>query len=372
MNIAPNLPALPQIPDPKISNEPGDAAKVAQQFEAVLLQQLISVMRNTAKSGGLMSDSGASGQYLAMLDQALADQIAEGGGIGLARTFVTALDGGEDGEAETSSLGIGSRSLSMPLGPRAQSLRPTPTLAGATKRLAQAAYGLAARDGGKQWGREGTLTAADLGGTTVAAPAGEAAHFAVEDAQGYHESYKCNLFALEAARRAGFQVPLVARARGLGYPTSNTVTEDASDGSLRDNWATVVSPERVEQLTSMLERGEVALLLSGHGEDGRHGHMAVVEKIHAVKLGAHGEIDRIEFDGYEARVGGAEHLTRRTWNRQGQGLDQRLARNGFGNIEILALRPAEERQGREIPAQSPLTRSRLESPSSSSAPRSIP
>jgi hypothetical protein len=372
MNIAPNLPALPQISDSRTGSESGDAAKVAQQFEAVLLQQLISVMRNTAKSGGLMSDNGASGQYLAMLDQALADQIAEGGGIGLARTFVTALDGDEDDEAAASTLGVGLRSLSMPLGPRAQSLRPTPTLSGATQRLAHAAYGLAARDGGKQWGREGTLTTADLGGSTATAPAGGTAHFAVDDAQGYHDSYKCNLFALEAARRAGFQVPLVARARGLGYPTSNTITEDAADGNLRDNWATVVSPERVEQLTSMLDRGEVALLLSGNGQDGRHGHMAVVEKIHAVKLDAHGEIERIEFDGYEARVGGAEHLTRRTWNRQGQGQDQRLARNGFGNIEILALRPAVASQPPETPGLSALTQSRLDSRSSSAAPRSIP
>jgi hypothetical protein len=66
-----------------------------------------------------------------------------------------------------------------------------------------------------------------------------------------------------------------------------------------------------------------------------------VERIHRLDVDANGDVTHIEFDGYEARVDGAEHLTRRSWNRSGSGEDKRLARNGFGSIQLLSLRPAE-------------------------------
>jgi hypothetical protein len=97
-----------------------------------------------------------------------------------------------------------------------------------------------------------------------------------------------------------------------------------------------------------LERGELGLMLTGSGTGGRHGHMAVVERVHDVQLDEHGEVTRIVFDGYEARVDGAEHLVRRTWNRQGSGTDSKLARNGFAAIELLALHRAKDPQAPEI------------------------
>jgi len=377
MIVAP--PVVPEAPLPdalsaRAAKDAGSRVQVAQQFEALLVRQLLSVMRSTAKTGGLASSSGASGQYLSMMDESLADQIAEGGGIGLARMFVGAM-GGDERDVPSISSGLGvtiAPSTTAGTAAGAQPLTPPPAgLSGATARLAHAAYGMAAREGGKQWAREGTLTPADLASPVATAAAGGVAHFAVRDAQGFRDNYKCNLYALEAARRAGFQVPLVARAQGWGFPTSNTITEDAADGQLRDQWADVVSPEHAAEVTGQLERGEAAVLLSGAGEDGRHGHMAVVERIHKISVGKDGRIQRIEFGGYEARVDGAQHLTRRTWNLYGHGQDERRARNGFGRIEMLSLRQAKTGDPPEITNHFRAQASKLDSLSSSPAPRPI-
>jgi Rod binding domain-containing protein len=361
------------LPDASAAKDARSRADVAQQFEAVLVRQLLAVMRSTAKTGGLGSSSGASGQYLAMMDESMADQVAAGGGIGLARMFVGAMGGEADPPTVSPGLGVSFPQRNGTASAHAeQPLAPPPAgLMGATARLAQAAYHLAARDGGKQWAREGTLTPQDLS-SPIATPAdGGVARFSVLDAQGFRDNYKCNLYALEAARRAGFQVPLVARAQGWGFPTSNTITEDAADGQLRDGWADVVAPEHVQEVGRLLERGEAAVILSGGGDDGRHGHMAVVERIHSIKVGKDGRIQHIEFDGYEARVDGAQHLTRRSWNLYGHGQDERAARNGFGRIEMLTLRQARTGDPPEIPNNFRARASNLDSRLSSPAPRPI-
>jgi Rod binding domain-containing protein len=358
--------AAPNQADAKArAEDPENKARIdaARKFEGVLMQQLVQVMRNSAKSGGLGGSEGASGQYTSMFDDAIAEQMAAGGGIGLASSLIEAMGG----EAESLNslpsrpgLPMGNAVAPQGLAPSALSasqggLRPSrdvspplPGLAGATAKLAHAAYSISAPEGGKQWAREGTLTERDLASKIETQTTGGTARFAVKDAQGYRDAYKCNLFAFEAARRAGFEVPVINRDHGYGFPTSNNVTSDAQDGSLRGDWADVVPGSRIGELKGKLERGEVALMLSGSGSDGRHGHMAVVERIHDVQLDEKGEVQRIEFDGYEARADGAQHLTRRSWNRMGHGEDNKLARNGFGNIELLALRPAESAQAPEI------------------------
>jgi Rod binding domain-containing protein len=325
--------------------------EAARQFEGILMRQLLSVMRNTAKSGGMMNSSGASAQYMTMFDEAVADKMAEGGGIGLADSFVTALGGQPEAKLQAMP-GRVNTGMPKPQGGVERELQRSaatlPSLHGATARLAQAAYAISAPEGGKQWSRDGTLTERDLASDIETPTAGGIARFAVRDAQGYRDAYKCNLFAFEAARRGGFEVPVVARAHGYGFPTSNTVTQDAADGTLRGDWAEVVPTAQIGELKDKVARGEVALMLTGSGSDGRHGHMAVVEKIHEIELDADGAVKRIEFDGYEARVDGAQHLTRRSWNIKGNGADSKLARNGFGTIELLALRPAERPQAPEV------------------------
>jgi Rod binding domain-containing protein len=335
------------------SDDPALKAKqdAAKKFEGVLMQQLLSVMRQTAKSGGMGASDGASGQYTSMFDEVIADKLAEGGGIGLAKALMESF-GEDEQQALPAQTGQALNGLMLPSGMRRNDTPsvtpPLPGLRGATAKLAQAAYAISAPEGGKQWAREGTLTERDLASKIETQSSKGAQHFAVKEAGGYTDAYKCNLFAFEAARRAGFAVPVVNRDSGYGFPTSNSVTTDAQDGSVRGGWADVVSPQRLAELREKLDRGEVALMLSGSGSDGRHGHMAVVEKIHDVKFDKDGQVSRIEFDGYEARADGAQHLTRRSWNRKGHGEDSKLARNGFGQIQMLALRPSASPQTPEI------------------------
>ncbi|HEY6881825.1 MAG TPA: rod-binding protein [Polyangiales bacterium] len=334
--------------------------EAAKKFEGVLMQQLLNVMRQTAKSGAMGASDGASGQYTSMFDEVIADKLAEGGGIGLADAVMRSF--GEEPRQPLASEGKGALSgMGLPLRTR-DVTPPLPGLSGATAKLAQAAYAISAPEGGKQWAREGTLTTRDLGSSIETQSNKGVQRFAVQEAGGYTDAYKCNLFAFEAARRAGFAVPVINRDSGYGFPTSNAVTADAQDGSLRGDWADVVSPSRVGELKQKLERGEVALMLTGSGNDGRHGHMAVVEKIHDVQFDEHGAVSRIEFDGYEARQDGAQHLTRRSWNLKGHGEDSRLARNGFGRIELLALRPSATPQAPEIRLSEAIGRARGKTP----------
>jgi Rod binding domain-containing protein len=334
--------------------EPDRAAvtrqEAARKFEALLVQQLLSVMRQTAKSGGLGSASGASGQYLSMFDEVIADRMAEGGGIGLANTLEQAIGGAAGAQEATAALNTTSIQRGTPIATSSHGglTPPLPSLQGATARLAHAAYGMSAANGGKQWAKDGALSPVDLASNLETQSAQGTARFNVLDAQGFKDEYKCNLFALEAARRAGFEVPVVARPRGWGFPRPNTITEDAQDGSLKGDWAEVVKPEQVKELAQKLERGELAVMLTGSGSDGRRGHMAVVERIHNVELDKDGSVKRIDFDGYEARVDGAQHLIRRSWNRYGAGEDEPLARNGFGRIELLALKPASNPENPEV------------------------
>jgi len=336
------------------AQDPANRARIdaARKFEGILMQQLLQVMRNSAKSGGLGGADGASGQYTSMFDDAIAEQMAAGGGIGLAGTLIEAM-GGSAEDLQQVLPGQASSMLSASGGglPGSASLAVAPPIAnlrGANAKLAQAAYQISAPEGGKQWSREGTLTERDLASKLETSTKSGVARFAVKDAQGYKDAYKCNLFAFEAARRAGFEVPVVNREHGYGFPTSNTVTSDAADGNMKGGWAEVVPSSQIAELKGKLERGEAAVMLTGAGSDGRHGHMAVVERIHDVELDEKGELSRVVFDGYEARANGAQHLERRTWNRLGHGEDSKLARNGFGNIELLRLRPAQAAQAPEI------------------------
>jgi Rod binding domain-containing protein len=349
---APNI-APGQAEAKRRAEDPATKARIdaARKFEGILMQQLLQVMRNSAKSGGLGGSEGASGQYTSMFDDAIAEQMAEGGGIGLAGTLVEAMGGSAEdlqGLSGQLSSGLSASSGGLPMSASPSVAAPIASLRGATAKLAQAAYQISAPEGGKQWSREGTLTERALASKLETTTSGGVAHFAVKDAQGYKDAYKCNLFAFEAARRAGFEVPVVNREHGYGFPTSNTVTSDAADGSVKGGWAEVVPSSQIGELKNKLERGEAAVMLTGAGSEGRHGHMAVVERIHDVQLDEKGELSRIVFDGYEARADGAQHLERRTWNRLGHGTDDKLSRNGFGNIELLRLRPAQAAQAPEI------------------------
>lgn len=55
----------------------------AQQFEALLLKQMIDSMWSTVPKDGLLSGSSEESMYRDMLNEALATSIAEGRGVGV-------------------------------------------------------------------------------------------------------------------------------------------------------------------------------------------------------------------------------------------------------------------------------------------------
>ena len=72
--------------------------EAARQFESLLLQQLVSVMRQSA--GGTMDSSGAAGQYMSMFDEAIATHMSQGAGLGLQQMLVQTITG-EGGVGKT-------------------------------------------------------------------------------------------------------------------------------------------------------------------------------------------------------------------------------------------------------------------------------
>jgi flagellar protein FlgJ len=63
--------------------------KVAQQFEAIFLRQLLGTLEKTGGLGG--SSNGGAAVFRSMMVGALADGAAEGGGIGLADVVFKAM-----------------------------------------------------------------------------------------------------------------------------------------------------------------------------------------------------------------------------------------------------------------------------------------
>jgi Rod binding domain-containing protein len=323
---------------------PERAAQAARRFEGVLLQQMIQVLRKTTDAGGDES-SGASQQYLSMFDEVLAERLSDGGGIGLARVIGQALgaDPAMLGAVPTITPGRGgglSPLTQEPLAARFAAMRApfasAATYTGAAGALSSAAAEMSVGDAAQRWSRDGALTPADLASTfTTPTADGGVAAFNVRDANGFEGFYKCNLFALEAARRAGYAVPVQPRYQGWGYPNPDGVVRDAADGRLHEDWARVVTQEGEGSLVASGARGDRAFVLAGSGSLGHAGHMAVVERIRAVEYDAEGLVQRIVFDGWEARSTGAQHLEGRVWSRAGH--PSPGARNGLSQIEVLEL-----------------------------------
>lgn len=63
--------------------ETKDPVKAAEQFEALLTQEMLKSMWNTVPKGELISGSSEEQTYRDLLNEALANSIAEGQGIGI-------------------------------------------------------------------------------------------------------------------------------------------------------------------------------------------------------------------------------------------------------------------------------------------------
>lgn len=371
------LNALPTTAPEVTAARDAEIRAAARQLEGVFMQQLMSVMRESAGDGAMFQGTGAS-TWGAMFDENIGNAMADAGGIGLADVITGALGGTTTTMPTSFSLeGLMPARPSVPsldLGPVIEA-RPASgaSLGGATGALQSVATDMLGTDGvAEQWGREGRLTESDLASDFVSGAPGTEAAFAVRDARGFEGYYKCNLFALEMTRRAGFEVPLIGRHAGWGYPAPTALARDAEDGRMRGDWANVASSATAEEIDSSIVSGRSAFVLVG-SEHGEHrGHMGVVERVHSIDRDETGAITRITFDGWEGRSRGAMHLERRTWSvagtRAGEG-----GRGGLGSIEVLELHRPEEGESLEHPLHGRAPASVLDRPAgSSSVPPSEP
>jgi len=85
MKINPNpSPALP-TPGEAQPAENKELKKVAKQFEAVFINQMIGAMRKTVTPGGLIPESNAERVFKGMLDSENAERMADSEQLGLSQ-----------------------------------------------------------------------------------------------------------------------------------------------------------------------------------------------------------------------------------------------------------------------------------------------
>lgn len=347
---------------PRAGAEDAAIRAAAARFEGLLLEQLVQTMRSSAE---MFSGTGGE-MYGEMFDQHMGDALAAAGGMGIADVLAEAM-GAAPRPPSThglSSLGPYGAGLApsglAPSGLALSGLAPSQTpldlgpivlsrpsygaaLPGQTGMLQRAADDMLPDSGvAPQWGREGALGADDMirpPNVPEAEPGTEAAQ-ALRRVRTFEGYYKCNLFAFELARRAGFEVPVWGRGERWGYPGPTAAAQDAADGELHGRWGDVVTRASAEELDSAIVRGEIAVLVTGDaGVEGHRGHMGVIERVRSIDRDATGAITRITFDGWEGRQTGGMHLTERVWTTVGHGVPG--ARRAFGRIELIALHPDE-------------------------------
>jgi len=272
------MPAPPRAPGANSEEQQqADIRQAARQFETILAQQMFQVMRGSLSGGSMTSGEGPGAHmYSHMIDQAVSSTLTEGEGLGMQRHLIAAM-GGDPQSLEGAGITGTRRTLTQIPGVPLQ--RPPvrgELLGGDTQDLQLAATAILRGGDPSQWGRTGTLDATDLASDIATEVPGGTARFNVRDARGYEGYYKCNLFALELARRGGFQVPVIGRARGWGYPAPNGVTDDAVDGQLNNDWARVATGMSADQIDGAITSGRGAFMLTGHGSGDLAGHMGIV------------------------------------------------------------------------------------------------
>ncbi len=67
--------------------------KACQDFEAIILQQMLTAMRKSVPKDTLMGSSYSQDMYQSMYDESLATEMASGKGIGLADVLFQQLSG---------------------------------------------------------------------------------------------------------------------------------------------------------------------------------------------------------------------------------------------------------------------------------------
>lgn len=73
---------------PQVNGQPDEIEKAATQFEALLLHEMLKEMWNTVPKSGLLSGSHEESMYRDMLNQGIANEIAEKQSIGVKEVIV--------------------------------------------------------------------------------------------------------------------------------------------------------------------------------------------------------------------------------------------------------------------------------------------
>ena len=68
------------------------AREAATKFESLLVSQMLNAMNNTVEKSGLLDGGSAEETYREMLNQALSDELARRGGLGLAEQIAKRID----------------------------------------------------------------------------------------------------------------------------------------------------------------------------------------------------------------------------------------------------------------------------------------
>lgn len=94
MQIQPS-PAFPlkKIGQPADKDKEAELKKACQSFEAIILQQMLTAMRQSVPKDGLVASGYAQDMYQSMSDEGLAKEMASGEGIGLADVLYQQLAG---------------------------------------------------------------------------------------------------------------------------------------------------------------------------------------------------------------------------------------------------------------------------------------
>jgi flagellar protein FlgJ len=83
--------ALNKTPKKTPGRDPKKLKELAQQFEAIYLQQMFKEMRNTVPNDGLIERGNADDMFTQLQDVEAAKKMAEQGGIGLADLMLQQL-----------------------------------------------------------------------------------------------------------------------------------------------------------------------------------------------------------------------------------------------------------------------------------------
>lgn len=84
---------LKKIDQTADTTKEAELKKACKNFEAIILQQMLTAMRKSVPKDGLLDSGYAQDMYQSMYDEGLAKEMASGRGIGLADVLYHQLSG---------------------------------------------------------------------------------------------------------------------------------------------------------------------------------------------------------------------------------------------------------------------------------------